>query len=1186
MAAAPLTFLTVAFDAELPFARVLAQSVREHHPEARMVVVSPDDGPPTDLPEGIEGLGVADLGVPAPPPEVAVLAPEPAGLVALVPALERALGLGGPVMVLAPDTMLLGRIDALTAGDAAFTMLGREVSPPPDDGLRPDVDDLRLLSPYDPGFLLVRPGAPASALLERWRDATTRWAAGEEGGLRTRLGELLDEPPAGAEVAVLDAPAEVLAWWVISNVTLGRDAGGRVTADGSPVALLRLPAFDVGMPTRLHPGLNRVRVSRDPVLRALLEDAADRLRAAGSDGTRPKPVRLPDGKPIPTAMASLMARALAEGVIEAVPDDEESWARFYAFLNAPADYGREHGITRYLDALWQSRDDLRTVYPDVRAGDTAGYAGWVWVYGRDLVPRELLPPRPAHVPAEEPAGRPEDEPEGEPLWGVNVAGFFRAELGLGEAARLLISGLDAARVPALPVQGTFVPPCRQGAEFTFATPDEAPYPLNILCLNGDAIPGFAEEAGPEFFAGRHTIALWWWEVGPLPREWREAFRWVDEVWVATDHIRDLIAPDCPVPVTKITLPVAEPPVAPVGRADVGLPEDEFVFLYIYDYHSTEARKNPRGLVRAFKDAFAPGSGAHLVLKCINADTMFAHHDQVLLEIGDRPDISFIDDYLSVGEKNALIALSDCYVSPHRSEGFGLTPAEAMLLGTPVIATGYGGVLEFLTPENAYLVDYELRPVGEHAEPYPADAIWADPDLGHLATLMRHVVEHPDEAAARARRGADDVRAEHGAVAAGRSMDALLQVHYARLRDEGVHATRVRDVEPSQLDTPGTELGAVLRGAGQREGAGDRARWLAQRVRRPFTARRDLVSAQLLDRIAELDAKVLDLATELERHRMAAHAEVLAQFRRTDATLRGLHHHDRQLATDAAALQGTLQEHAAALDRRLAYGPLLRDRFPAADRPFSPGYGVRHEDFLTEMLGREDILRRFARLAPLPAGYGVALDERVVEFPWLLAHAGGERVLDAGSVLNHAHILDAFLPRIGSLTVATLLTEEQTFEDRGVTYLSADLRELPFENASFDAVVCGSTLEHVGMDNSLYGSDLAVAEDPATEQRRALDELLRVVVPGGRVLLTVPYGRAEDHGWLRQYDAAALAELLDGLRADTTYYGYRASGWQRVTAPSLAQAGYRNIHADPAPAEDFAAAARGVACVTITRPGAP
>lgn len=921
MPSPPLTFLTVAVAPELPFARVLAHSVREHHPEARMLVVAADGPAPDELPAGTEALSAADLGLVTPSPHVAVLAPEWASLTAMMAALERELAEdGATVVVLAPDTVLLGRADALLGHDDALAVLGRDVDPPLDDGLHPDAKDLERIGSVDAGVVVLRGVDSARQVVRDWQDAlaSVPWALPAEGGLDGMILGLLERD---SRAVARISSATTLAWWNLSGLDLARDADGTVTADGTAVELFRCPEFDVDLPTRLHPLLSRVRVSRDLVLRDLLAEIADQLRAAGAAGGRAPTVRLRDGRPLPPAMAALMASELAAGRLATVPSDDAGWQRFYSLLNEPAGWGRELGMTRYLEALWQSRDDLREVYPDVRGADGLGYVGWVWVFGRDLVPDELLPPRPPTVPADARTGgrwiNVEGPDVGDPLWGVNVAGFFRSELGLGEAARLVISGLDAARVPALPVQGSFVPPCRQGTDFTFATPDEAPYPLNILCLNGDAIPAFAEEAGDDFFEGRHTIAMWWWEVGELPDAWQDAFRWVDEVWVATDHIKDLIEPSCPVPVTKVTLPVTDPPVSRVTRTDLGLPEDDFVFLYVYDYHSTEARKNPSGLVRAFKEAFGEGDGAHLVLKCINADTMFAHHDRVLLEAGDRTDITFVDRYLSVGEKNALIALSDCYVSPHRSEGFGLTPAEAMLVGTPVIATNYGGVLEFLDADNAFLVDYTTRAVGTHAEPYPPDATWADPDLGHLASQMRYVFEHRAEAAARAERGARQVRAGHGADAAGRSMATLLQTRYDALMDHGARSLRVRRTQPLDLSGPMHDVRAALRTAGERGGGvRGRADQVRQRVNRSVTARRDVIDAQILDEVAALDERVRALTAELDRHRMAAHTEVLAQFRRMTTELRGLaherelRHHELSVRTDAISrsLDHHLAEH--------------------------------------------------------------------------------------------------------------------------------------------------------------------------------------------------------------------------------------------------------------------------------------
>ncbi len=148
-----------------------------------------------------------------------------------------------------------------------------------------------------------------------------------------------------------------------------------------------------------------------------------------------------------------------------------------------------------------------------------------------------------------------------------------------------------------------------------------------------------------------------------------------------------------------------PAPAAVARTELGLPEG-FVFLFVFDYASVFERKNPVGLVRAFKQAFAPGEGPVLAIKSINGGVHLTKREWLHYEAEGRPDIVLLEEYLPAGHKDALLAACDCYVSLHRAEGFGLTMAEAMALGKPTIATGYSGNLEFMTPENSYLVGWQ------------------------------------------------------------------------------------------------------------------------------------------------------------------------------------------------------------------------------------------------------------------------------------------------------------------------------------------------------------------------------------------------------------------------------------------------------------------------------------------------
>lgn len=260
-------------------------------------------------------------------------------------------------------------------------------------------------------------------------------------------------------------------------------------------------------------------------------------------------------------------------------------------------------------------------------------------------------------------------------------------------------------------------------------------------------------------------------------------------------------------------------------------------------------------------------------------------------------------------------------------------------------------------------------------------------------------------------------------------------------------------------------------------------------------------------------------------------------------------------------------------------PALLERFPPPDEPFAGDYSEHQTRFLTALLTEPALLEPFAREEALPRGFGVGLDERVVEYPWLLAAEARGRVLDAGSVLNHALVLDRFLPTFDSLTIVTLEPEAVAFTDRKVAYAYDDLRDLPFRDGRFDTVVSLSTLEHVGMDNTSYGSELGRTENPGAALELAVSELVRVLSPDGTLLASVPFGAPEDHGWFRQFGGKELDELCQMLEpADIAlqFFRYDGDGWRRATRDEAADAQYRAATASPA--DDRAAAARAVACI--------
>jgi SAM-dependent methyltransferase len=263
-------------------------------------------------------------------------------------------------------------------------------------------------------------------------------------------------------------------------------------------------------------------------------------------------------------------------------------------------------------------------------------------------------------------------------------------------------------------------------------------------------------------------------------------------------------------------------------------------------------------------------------------------------------------------------------------------------------------------------------------------------------------------------------------------------------------------------------------------------------------------------------------------------------------------------------------------------------------PYAQGYHVYKNRLLRRVLADAAVLDGMRRGSPLPERYGVGVDERCVEYPWAIAHLshGGGTLLDAGSVLNHDFVIGHPAVSTHELHILTFAPERDCFWRRRVSYLYGDLRRNPVRDAYYDAVVCLSTLEHVGCDNSIY-SDLAAHRDGAADDYRSvMRELARVTRPGGTLLLSVPVGRRAHHGWLQIFDERMLEDALAAFgptrERDVTRFRYTAEGWTRADAASCADATYAQALRAPGGKgsrriePDGAVAARAVACVRLVK----
>jgi len=241
--------------------------------------------------------------------------------------------------------------------------------------------------------------------------------------------------------------------------------------------------------------------------------------------------------------------------------------------------------------------------------------------------------------------------------------------------------------------------------------------------------------GRSFLAGRRVIGNWVWELPRMGPDWARGLRHVHEIWVPSRFTADALPLETKVPVKIVPYPV-RPPLVTRDRDRFGLPEDSFVVLTAFDMGSSYVRKNPRAAIAAFRKAFGDDPKCLLVLKVGHSgDANWAMRD-MQAAIAGMTNVRILEETLTRSEMAALIASSDAVLSLHRAEGFGLVPAEAMLLGVPVVATGWSGNLDFMTHDDSALVGYELVPVQDPQGTYTVpDTSWAEADVDEAAAWL-------------------------------------------------------------------------------------------------------------------------------------------------------------------------------------------------------------------------------------------------------------------------------------------------------------------------------------------------------------------------------------------------------------------------------------------------------------------
>ncbi|NMP27993.1 glycosyltransferase family 4 protein [Rahnella sp. SAP-1] len=399
-------------------------------------------------------------------------------------------------------------------------------------------------------------------------------------------------------------------------------------------------------------------------------------------------------------------------------------------------------IPLILDAIFESRKDLQAIFKNEDVVNYKELVAWWNMHGRfeySILGNALL-----EITAENNVDITLSTISHKPL-GINIVGFPQGTLGLGEDARLAGQVIES-----LGLDGVYINAPIPGPAKTVMPEGKLPIVKNcrfsttLFCLPPTEMIRLAIEGGQHLIDNdEYKIGAWPWELPHWPASFARVRDFVDEIWAQSEYVKDCFLKEGHTPVHKMPMAVTIPQPDADLREQLGITDNSFVYYLMFDGNSWLSRKNPIAGVLAFQQAFAASSeyqNVRLLIKAMNInanDPMWqkivhmANQDSRIIIITER-----MDRQTLINMMNAC----DCYISLHRSEGFGRVIAEAMLLGQPVVATNFSGNVDFCKKDTAFLVDGDLLPLQQGDYIFFEGQYWCDPDIDTAAMQLLKIYE--------------------------------------------------------------------------------------------------------------------------------------------------------------------------------------------------------------------------------------------------------------------------------------------------------------------------------------------------------------------------------------------------------------------------------------------------------------
>ena len=762
--------LTICAANYLPFAKILASSFLKFHPKSKFYVLLVDgevNNLSLDLGPGIEVLTPSDLEIDSKVfIRMAIYYDVTELSTALKPlGLKYLLDSGSNIAIyLDPDIEVFSALVdiPLHLETANIALTPHSLHGIPDDALRPSARDIMSSGTFNLGFIAVKNSEQSYEFLSWWNEKLIFDCISDVKNNLFTDQRWIDYVPSYFDFSIIRNYGYNVAYWNLHERKLTKQSEV-VFANNDELGFFHFSGYSPNKPWILSKHVAdkpRVVISSNPILKELTQNYGNSAAENGWDVKSSIEYGYSNfNKDI--KLTPRIRKRYRQEVIDASqgknafpPLATDSNELVLAWLNRQIPESGRLNVSLY--DVWKGQPDLQTAFPLALGKDAKRFVWWANKYGI----KEGKVNKSTIKIYDEPMDTSVDfglTTRSKKL-GVNVAGYFKGEFGVGQFGRLVARAAINSGLPVTSLVNERTD-SRQEEEFEISKSKQI-YSVTISAVNADQFSLWLDDLPKELKQNSKFVGVWAWEIETFPKQFYPAFDYVDEIWAISSFVKNSIQPRTEKPVYVVPGPIIAPQITErLDRSVIGLSEKEEYILFMFDYFSIFKRKNPIDLIQTHVLAFPDESGPKLIIKTVNGSKNPSQQEQLRFAVGARMDILILDMYLSREQLHSLVNECQIYISLHRSEGYGLTLAEAMSLGKPVMATAYSGNMDFMNASNSVLVPYDLVSVGEDAYPYQSDSFWAQPDISFAANALRELSDDSERRMRIGNKARQDVTSE-------------------------------------------------------------------------------------------------------------------------------------------------------------------------------------------------------------------------------------------------------------------------------------------------------------------------------------------------------------------------------------------------------------------------------------------